>query len=33
MRAAGVETPVLILSALSGVDERVRGLRAGAMIT
>ena len=29
MRAAGVETPVLILSALSGVDERVRGLRAG----
>ena len=26
---AGVEAPVLILSALSGVDERVRGLRAG----
>ena len=29
LRAAGVESPVLILSALSGVDERVRGLRAG----
>lgn len=29
LRAVGVETPVLILSALSGVDERVRGLRAG----
>ena len=29
LRAAGVEAPVLILSALSGVDERVRGLRAG----
>jgi two-component system, OmpR family, response regulator len=28
-RAAGVEAPVLILSALSAVDERVRGLRAG----
>ncbi|MDB5364499.1 MAG: czcR 3 [Rhodospirillales bacterium] len=28
-RAVGVETPVLILSALSAVDERVRGLRAG----
>src|ERR1700760_299451 len=29
LRAAGVESPVLILSALAGVDERVRGLRAG----
>src|SRR5271168_1036952 len=29
MRTIGVETPVLILSALSAVDERVRGLRAG----
>ena len=29
LRAAGIEAPVLILSALSGVDERVRGLRAG----
>jgi two-component system OmpR family response regulator len=29
LRAAGVQTPVLILSALSGLDERVRGLRAG----
>src|SRR5580693_2637675 len=29
MRMIGVETPVLILSALSAVDERVRGLRAG----
>lgn len=29
LRAIGAETPVLILSALSGVDERVRGLRAG----
>ncbi|HVT59025.1 MAG TPA: response regulator transcription factor [Thermoanaerobaculia bacterium] len=29
LRTAGVETPVLILSALSAVDERVRGLRAG----
>jgi two-component system OmpR family response regulator len=29
LRGAGVEAPVLILSALSGVDERVRGLRAG----
>jgi two-component system OmpR family response regulator len=29
LRAAGVESPVLILSALSAVDERVRGLRAG----
>jgi two-component system, OmpR family, response regulator len=29
LRQAGVQTPVLILSALSAVDERVRGLRAG----
>ena len=30
MRARGDETPVLILSALNSVDERVRGLRAGS---
>ncbi len=29
MREAGVRTPTLILSALSDVDERVKGLRAG----
>ena len=29
LRGAGRQTPVLILSALSAVDERVRGLRAG----
>src|SRR5260221_5393127 len=29
LRKIGIETPVLILSALSAVDERVRGLRAG----
>ncbi|MGE8098361.1 response regulator transcription factor [Pseudomonas fluorescens] len=29
LRAASVSTPVLILSALSALDERVRGLRAG----
>jgi len=29
LRAAGVDAPVMILSALSAVDERVRGLRAG----
>ena len=29
LRAAGNETPVIILSALAHVDERVRGLRAG----
>jgi len=29
LRAAGMDAPVLILSALSAVDERVRGLRAG----
>ena len=30
MRLAGVNTPVLMLSALDAVDDRVRGLRAGA---
>ena len=29
LREAGVSTPVLMISALSDVDERVRGLRAG----
>jgi two-component system OmpR family response regulator len=29
LRDAGVHTPVLMISALSDVDERVRGLRAG----
>ena len=29
LRAAGVEVPVLILSALSAIDERVQGLKAG----
>ena len=29
LRAQGDRTPVLVLSALSAVDERVRGLRAG----
>jgi two-component system OmpR family response regulator len=29
LRTIGVETPVLILSALSAVDERVHGLRVG----
>lgn len=29
LRGRGVDCPVLILSALSAVDERVRGLRAG----
>lgn len=29
LRAAGIATPVLVLSALSSVDERIRGLRAG----
>src|ERR1700739_3065941 len=29
LRTIGNETPALILSALSGVDERARGLRAG----
>jgi two-component system OmpR family response regulator len=30
MRAAGVDTPVIILSALGSPDERVKGLRAGS---
>ncbi len=30
LRAAGFSTPVLMLTAMSAVDERVRGLRAGA---
>lgn len=29
LRAAGNQTPILILSALGSVDDRVRGLRAG----
>ncbi|MHA1179765.1 MAG: response regulator, partial [Alphaproteobacteria bacterium] len=29
MRAKGMRTPVLILSALGDVDDRVKGLRAG----
>jgi len=29
LRATGIEIPVLVLSALSAVDERVRGLKAG----
>jgi two-component system OmpR family response regulator len=29
LRAAGLQTPVLILSALGQVDDRVKGLRAG----
>jgi two-component system OmpR family response regulator len=30
LRAGGVTTPVVMLSALSSLDERVRGLRAGS---
>ncbi|MFC3615958.1 response regulator transcription factor [Lutimaribacter marinistellae] len=30
LRAAGMRTPVLMLTAMSAVDERVKGLRAGA---
>ncbi len=30
MRAAGLETPVIILSALGSADERVKGLNAGS---
>jgi len=30
LRAAGVQTPVLILSAKASVDDRVKGLQAGA---
>ena len=29
IRSVGVHTPVLMLSALGDVDERIRGLRAG----
>src|SRR3546814_20472201 len=29
MRQVGIESPVLMISALSDIDERVRGLRAG----
>lgn len=29
LREAGVDLPVLMISALSGIDEKVRGLRAG----
>jgi two-component system OmpR family response regulator len=29
LRASGISAPVLVLSALSGVDDRVSGLRAG----
>jgi two-component system OmpR family response regulator len=29
MRDAGIDTPVLVVSSMSDVDERVRGLRAG----
>lgn len=29
LRSEGIRTPVLVLSALSSVDERIRGLRAG----
>ncbi len=30
LRAAGVRTPVLLLTALGGIDDRVEGLEAGA---
>jgi DNA-binding response OmpR family regulator len=29
MRGLGIETPVLVMSALSNVDQRIEGLRAG----
>src|ERR1700736_3405972 len=29
LRSQGIRTPVLVLSALGAVDDRVRGLRAG----
>jgi two-component system OmpR family response regulator len=29
LRAAGLETPVIVLSALAALDERVKGLKAG----
>jgi len=30
LRAAGIQTPVLLLTALGAIEERVRGLRSGA---
>lgn len=30
LRKAGLETPILLLTALSGIDDRVSGLEAGA---
>jgi two-component system OmpR family response regulator len=30
MRGVGMDTPVMVLSAMSGVDQRIQGLRAGA---
>ncbi len=30
MRAAGIQTPVIVLSALGSADERVKGLKAGS---
>lgn len=30
IRAAGIDTPVIVLSALSSIDERVRGLKSGS---
>lgn len=30
VRAAGIQTPAILLTAMSAIDERVRGLRAGA---
>lgn len=30
LRKAGIETPILMLTALSGIDDRVSGLEAGA---
>jgi two-component system OmpR family response regulator len=30
IRAAGIETPVIVLSALDAIDERVKGLKAGS---
>jgi DNA-binding response OmpR family regulator len=30
MRGAGIETPVLVMSALDGVEQRIEGLRAGS---
>lgn len=30
VRAAGLQTPAILLTAMSAIDERVRGLRAGA---